>query len=41
MAELTGNVWKWLEMDGYGWEGWEMLRMAENRPEIAGMARNN
>ena len=29
MAVMDGNVWKWLEMTGNGWNGWDILEMAE------------
>ena len=30
MADMAGNVCKSLEMTGNGWDGWEMLKMAEH-----------
>ena len=30
LADMAENVWKWLEMTVNGWDGWEMLELAEN-----------
>ena len=30
MADMAGNVYKWLQMTEDEWNGWEMLDMAEH-----------
>ena len=30
MADMAGNVYKWLQMTEDEWNGWELLEMAEH-----------